>query len=147
MEVSAAKTRELVAWGKFQVLSPLSSGKVSKDVVDTYRVFTWKDVEGEGPVRASLVARGFQDPAFVGGLADISSCVSPRSSCLQVVPLRALKKWSLWSSDTQYAPLGVDPSPREALSSCLWWLITPAYGLNVARVATRIHTTLQCYSV
>ena len=88
-----------------------------------------------------------QRPQFPGGLADISSCVSPRPSCHQVVPLYALKEWSLWSSDTQFAPFGVDPSPQAALSSCLWWLITPTYGLNVARVATRIRTSLQHYLV
>ena len=59
-EVIAAKNRELDAWGKFQVFSPISSGKVSKDVVDTRWVLTWKDVEGKRTVKARLVARGFR---------------------------------------------------------------------------------------
>ena len=88
-----------------------------------------------------------QCPHFPGGLADISSCVSPRPSCHQVAPLYALKEWSLWSSDTQFDPFRVDSSPPVALSSCLWWLITSTYGLNVARVATRIRASLQHYLV
>ena len=47
-EVEAAKNRELDAWGKVQVFSPVLSGKVTKDVVDTRWVLTWKDLEGKG---------------------------------------------------------------------------------------------------
>ena len=78
---------------------------------------------------------------FPGGLADILSCVGPRPSCHQV----ALLEWSLWSADTQFDPFGADSSPPVALSSCLWWLITSTYGLNVAQVATRIRLSVQHY--
>ena len=94
-DVDAAKTRELDAWCKFQVFSPVSPKSVTKGVVETRWVLTWKDLEGKRTVTARLVARGFQDPDLAEGLADTSSCVSLRPYHLQVICLIALKKWKL----------------------------------------------------
>ena len=154
--MSAAKTRELDSLGKFQVFSPIALGKVSKEVVDTRWVLTWKDVEGKRTVKARLVARGFQDPDLAAGLVDTSSCVSLRSSHLQVISLSALKRWNLWSLDIKNAFLQADPFPREVylqappewcprLSSRIWRLNAPAYGLNDAPV--EFHKTLKRYLV
>ncbi len=81
--------------------------------MDTRRVLTLEVVEGKRTVKARLVARGFQDPDLAAGLVDTSSCVSIRSSPLQVISLIALKKWSLWSLDIKNAFLQADPFPRE----------------------------------
>ena len=144
-EVDAAKTRELDAWGKFQVFSPVLSGKVTKDVVDTRWVLTWKDLEGKRTVKARLVARGFQDPDLVEGLVDASSCVSLRSSHLQVISLSALKKWKLWSLDIKNAFLQADPFPRGVYlhAPCEW--CPRAHSRNDAPVEFR--KTLQRYLV
>ena len=95
-EVEAAKCRGLDAWCKFQVFSPVPQTKVTKDVVETRWVLTWKALEGKRTLKARLVSRGFKDPDLAEGLADTSSCVSLRSSHLQVISLSALKKWKLW---------------------------------------------------
>ena len=91
-EVEAAKCRELDDWCKFQAFSPVPSTKVTKDAVETRWVLTWKALEGKRTVKARLVARGLQDPDLAEGLVDTSSCVSIRSSHLQVISLSALKK-------------------------------------------------------
>ena len=94
-EVEAAKGRELDAWCKFQVFSSVPQTTVTKDVVETRWVLTWKDLEGERTVKARLVARGFQDPDLADGLVDPSCRVGLRSSHLQVIFLSCLKKWKL----------------------------------------------------
>ena len=153
-EVEAAKCRELDAWCKFQVSSPVPRTTVTKDVVETRWVLLWKALEGKRTVQARLVARGFQDPDLAEGLADTSSCVSPRSSHLQVISLSALKKWKLWSLDIKNAFLQGDPLPREdylqaPLEWCprypnrVWRLNAPAYGLDDAPV--EFHKTLKRY--
>ena len=111
----AAKNRELDAWRKFQVSPPVPQKSVTKEVVETRWVLTWKDLEGKRTVKARLVARGFQGPDLADGLVDTSSCVSLRSSHLQVISLSALKKWKLWSLDIKNAFLQADPLPREVL--------------------------------
>ena len=98
-EAGEAKNRELDAWCKFKVFSPVLWKHVAKDIVDTRQVLTWKDVEEGRTVKARLVARGFQDPDLAAGLADTSSCVSLRSSHLQVTSLSALKRWKLSNLD------------------------------------------------
>ena len=105
-------------------------------------------------MKGRLVARGFQDPDLAAGLVDTSSCVSLRSSHLQVISLSALKKWSLWSLDIKNAFLQADPFPREVylqaprewcprMPSRIWRLNAPAYGLNDAPV--EFHKTLKRY--
>ena len=89
--MEAAKGRELDAWCKFQVFSPVPQTTVTKDGVETRWVPTWKDLDGKRTVKARLAARGFQDPDLADGLADTPSCVSPRSSHLQVISLSALE--------------------------------------------------------
>ena len=135
---------ELDAWCKFQVFSPVPQTTVTKDVVETRWVLTWKDLDGKRTVKARLVARGFQDPDLADGLVDTSSCVSQRFSHLQVISLSALKKWKLWSLDIKNACLQADPFPRAVYlqaprewcprNPCrVWRLNAPAYGLNDAR--------------
>ena len=50
-----------------------------------------------------LVAKGYQDPDLRKGLVDTSGCVSLRSSHLQVISLRLIKKSELWSVDIKNA--------------------------------------------
>ena len=125
-------------------------------MVETRWVLTWKDLEGRRTVKARLVARGFQDPDLAEGLVDTSSCVSLRSSHLQVISLSALKKWKLWSLDIKNAFLQADPFPREVYlqaprewcpgNPCrVWRLNAPAYELNDAPV--EFHKTLKRYLV
>ena len=155
-EVNAAKGRGLDAWCKFQVSPPVPQATVEKDVVETRWVLTWKDLDGKRTVKARLVARGFQDPDLAEGLVDAPSCVSLRSSHLQVISLSTLKKWKLWSLDVKNAFLQADPFPREVylqappewcprLPSRIWRLNAPAYGLNDAPV--EFHKTLKRYLV
>ena len=72
-EVDAAKRHELEAWGKFEVLLPVLGTKVTKDIVDTRWVLTWKALGGKRTANARLVARGFQGPYLAAGLVDTSS--------------------------------------------------------------------------
>ena len=121
-EVAAAMNRQMDAWCKFKVFSPVPWRDVAKDMVDTRWVLTWKLVDGKRTVKARLVARGFQDPDLAAGLVDTSSCVSLRSSHLQVISLSALKQWKLWSLDIKNAFLQADPFPREVyLHAPLEW--------------------------
>ena len=79
-EIRDAKKRELDAWSKFQVFSPLLRKRVARDIVDTRWVLTWKSADGRRAAKARLMAREFQDPDLTAGSADTSSCVSLRSS-------------------------------------------------------------------
>ena len=118
---------------------------MAEDIADTRWDLTWNSGEGRRTEKARLVARGSQDPDLAAGLVDTSSCVSLRSSHLQVISLSALKKWKLWSPDIKNAFLQADPFPREvnlhaALEWCpknpnrVWKLNDPAFGLNDALV-------------
>ena len=140
-EVTEAKTRGLAAWGKFQALFLVLSGKVARDVVNTRWVLTGTDLAGKRTVSAGLVTRGPQDPVLVAGPVDTSSCVRLRSPHLQVISLSALKKWKMWSLDIKNALLQLDPLPREVYLQALsewcpraWCLNAPAYELNDAPV-------------
>ena len=153
-EVEAAKRRELDAWCKFQVFSPVLGTRVTKDVVETRRVPTWKDLDGKRAAKDRWVARGFQGPDLAEGLVDTSSCVSLRSSHLQVISLSAQKKWKLRNLDIENVFLQADPFPREFYPQApserrprnpnrAWRLNAPAYGLNDAPV--EFHKTLKRY--
>ena len=121
---------------------------MARDIAGTRWVLTWKSVEGRRTVKARLVARGFQDPDLAAGLVDTSSCVSHRSSHVQVISLSALRKWKLRSLDIKNAFLQADPFPREVylhapLEWCpknpnrVWKLNDTAYVLNDAPVEFR----------
>ena len=53
-EVDAAKKRELDAWCKFQVSSPVPQKSATKGVVETRWVPTWKDLDGKRTVKGWL---------------------------------------------------------------------------------------------
>ena len=153
-EAGAAKYREPDAWCKFQAFSPVLWRNAAKDIVDTRWVLTWKSLEGKRAEKARLAARGFQDPDLAAGLVDTSSCLSLRSSHLQVISLSALKKWKLWSLDIKNAFSQADPFPREVYlhtppewcprnPNRAWTLNAPAYGLNDEPVG--FHKTLKRY--
>ena len=97
------KMRELEAWKKFKVFSSVKESDISKTVIDSRWVSTWKMVDGIKKAKARLVAKRFQDPDLTEGLVDTSGCVSLRSSHLQVASLSALNKWRIWSLDIRNA--------------------------------------------
>ena len=101
--VRATKIQELDSWKKFDVREPRRASHVSKQKVETRRVITWKTADGRKCVQARLVAKGDQDPDLREGSADTSGCASLRSSHLQVISLRAIKKWELRSLDIKNA--------------------------------------------
>ena len=59
--------------------SPGLMGTQTRDVVDARWVLTWKVMEGQRTVKASLVAKGYQDPDLRDGDVDLAGCVSRRS--------------------------------------------------------------------
>ena len=142
-EVLAAKKRELDTWCKFQVFLLALWKEVSKGIVDTRGVLTWKFSEGKKTVEARLVARGLQDPDLAEGLADASSCVSTRSFHLQVISLGALEKWKLWSLDIKNAFLQADPFHRKVYlhATSEWRPKNPnrVWNLILRRVAPMTH--------
>ena len=146
--VQDGKERELNAWKQFNVFSSVDDGSVTKKIIDSRWVLTWKMVDGVKKVKARLVAKGFQDPDLTEGLVDTSGCVSLRSSHLQVISLSALQKWKLWSLDIKNAFLQADGFDRAVFLRApdewnpgsahrIWKLNAPAYGLNDAPVAFR----------
>ena len=59
--------------------------------------------DGRKSVKARLAAKGYQDPDIQKGIADASGRASPRSPSLQVIALRAIKKWKLRSMGVRNA--------------------------------------------
>ena len=116
--VRDAKKRELDAWCKFQVSSPVLWKNVAKDIVDTRWVLTWKSAEGRRTAKARLVARGFQDPDLAAGLVDTSSCVSLRSSPLQVISPSFFKKMEAVELGHQERLLAGGSLSTRSLSPC-----------------------------
>ena len=80
---------DLAAWGMFDAC------KVQKQIVQTRWVLTWEMAEGKKRVKASLVAKGFQDPDLKDGLVESPGCVSLSSSHLQVISLSAIRPLEL----------------------------------------------------
>ena len=66
--VNERKRRVLAAWANFDVFSPLTAGKLRKQIVQTRWVSTWEMVDGKKCVKARFAAKGFQDPDLKGGL-------------------------------------------------------------------------------
>ena len=52
--VASAKMKELDAWGKFKVFSPVNPSSLSKNSVDSRWALTWKMVDGVKSVKAHL---------------------------------------------------------------------------------------------
>ena len=75
--VASAKMKELDAWGKFKVLSPVRPSRLSRSPVDSRCALTWKMVGGKKSVKDRLSAKGSQDPDLQEGLVDTSGCVAP----------------------------------------------------------------------
>ena len=70
---------------------------------------------GKTCAKASLVAKGYQDPDLQEGIVDTSWCVGLWSSHLQLISLRAIKEWNLWSLDIKNAFLQADGFARGVL--------------------------------
>ena len=87
----------------------------SRAVVDTKRAPNRKTTDRRENGKARLLARGYQDPDLKRGAADASSCVSLRSSPLQVVFLKAPKRWRIWSYDVKNAFLRAGGLSRDVL--------------------------------
>ena len=51
-----AKAKELEEWGHFKVSSPIKPGAQEKDLADTRRAPTWKEVDGAKTARARAAA-------------------------------------------------------------------------------------------
>ena len=114
--VREGKLRELAAWEKFDVYTQRNECQVSKKVARTRRVFTWKTVDGKKCVKASLVAKVFQDPGLREGLVDTSGCVSLRSSHFRVISFGAIERWGIRSLDIKNAFLQADGFGRDVFS-------------------------------
>ena len=79
---------------------------VTKDIVDSRWVLTWKSAERRRTAKARLVVRGFQDPDLAVGLVGTPSCGILRSSHLQLLPFSPVRKWRIWSLDFNNAIAG-----------------------------------------
>ena len=94
-------------------------------------------------MKARLVAKGFQGPDLKAGLVDTSGCASLRSSHPQVVSLRAIRQWKVWSLDIKNAFLLADGfargvflhAPTEWGPPCKKRVKAPAVGLHDSPVA------------
>ena len=143
-----AKERQLVAWKGFKVFRPGEEDALSKAVVDTRWVLTWKMVGSKEDVKARPVAKGSQDPDPEEGSVGTPVCDCPCSPHLLVLALGALRKLGIWSPEIKNpflqadgfqrdvwlrAPVGRGPSG----SWRIWKLQDPAYGLNNMPVASR----------
>ena len=111
--VQQPKNRELDAWGKFDVYESRAIGNVSKQVVHTRWVLTWKMADGQKSVEARLAAKGYQDPDLKDGLVDTSGCVSLRSSHPQVIPPCSIEEWKSRSLDGKNAFSRADGFDRD----------------------------------
>ena len=107
-----AGLRDPTAWKKFDVYAARNVCNVSKKIVQTRLVLTWKMVDAKESVQARLVAKGFQYPDPQRGIVDTTCCVGLRSSHLQVISLRAIEEWELWSLDIKNAFLQADGFTR-----------------------------------
>ena len=94
------------------------------------------------------MAKGRQGPDLQGGTVGTSGRVSLRSSHLQVISLRGIKKWDLWSSGIENAFLQAGGFARNVFlqgpvewgplrSDRIWKLQAPGRGLNDAPAAFR----------
>ena len=70
---------------------------------------------GKTCAKASLVAKGYQDPDLQEGIVDTSWCVGLWSSHLQLISSRAIQEWNLWSLDIKNAFLQADGFARGVL--------------------------------
>ena len=98
-----ANVKELGAWRNSGVLKQFQERAVSKKIVQTKWVRTYKMMEGTKSIDTRMVAKGYQDPALKKGLVDTSGCVSLRSPHLRAISLRAVKKWKIWRLEIENA--------------------------------------------
>ena len=112
--------KELETWGQFKGFAPVKIGAQSKDLADTQWVLTCKETDGAKPAKARLVAKGCQDPDLRGGNVDIAGCVGRRSSRLQLLSLGALRRWPIWSLDSENASLQADGFDHEVYLRAHW---------------------------
>ena len=108
-----AQDREPAAWEEFSECCLRDEANINETIADTRWVLTWKVTEGNTSLMDRLVAKGFQDPDVQRGLVETAGCVSLRSSHLQFLSLRTLKKWRIWSLETKDAFFEVGPFRRD----------------------------------
>ena len=106
--VRGAKVMRLDAWKRFRVSGTSKVGDISKAVVNTRWVLTWKMADGQKCVKACQAAEGFRDPDLKDGNDDASGFVSLPPSHLLVIPLGAPKTWKIWCVDIK-VPLAKAP--------------------------------------
>lgn len=83
---------------QFEMVGPFQDCDVSKALVSTRWVLTWKMVDGERCVKARLVAKGYQFPDLKDGVVGAAECVSiPPLICRS--SLWELKKRRIWGRD------------------------------------------------
>ena len=88
----AAQDRELAAWKKFDACPQVAESTIAKTIVGARWVFTWKVLQRKTRVQTRLVTKGFQGPDLQQGPVDTARCGSLRSSHLQLMPLRAMRR-------------------------------------------------------
>ena len=147
-----AKVKELGA--KVKEFEPFGERDIPNAAASSRLVLTCKIVNGRKCIKACLVAKLRQGPDLEDGKVDASGCVSLRSSNLQVILLRAIKRGKTWSPDTRTALLQAAGPRRGAFwrdstewdpsnVRRIWRLRAPAYGLDDAPVA--FHRSLRKY--
>ena len=82
----AAEVEVMQPWGSFEVFELLEEQNLTKTVVNTRWVLTWKIMDGRKCVEARLVGKGYWGCDRQEGVADTSVCVGFRSSHFQVIP-------------------------------------------------------------
>ena len=78
--------KELDAWKQFRALGPFKECDISKGVVSNRWVPSWKVAHGEKCVKVRLAAEARRGPDVKDSSANVSGCVSLRSTRLHAIP-------------------------------------------------------------
>ena len=81
------KERGLDEWEEFKGFLPSEMGAQAKDVADTRRALTRKEVIGKKTAGARLAAKGYQDPDPEDGNVATPECVNEMSRHLRLISL------------------------------------------------------------
>ena len=110
-----AKVKDLDAWRQFKESEPLKGRDISKAVVSTRWVLTWKVVGCKELVMARLLAKGFRDPYLKDGSVDAPGCTSLRPSHPRIISPGTIEKWKFRSLDIRNAWLRAGGLSRKVL--------------------------------